>query len=56
MAYENLLTEVRGRVGLRDLLCSGVFVLTALVVGAAQARQHVRQAETDDERYMAITR
>ena len=33
------------RAGLRDLLGSGVFVLTALVVGAAQARQQGAQSQ-----------
>jgi VWFA-related protein len=33
------------RPGLRDLLCSGVFILTAIVVGAAQARQQATQSQ-----------
>src|ERR1700688_1745867 len=33
------------RAGLRDLLCSGVFILTTLVVGAAQARQQGAQSQ-----------
>src|SRR6202166_5133849 len=33
------------RAGLRDLLCSGVFILTTLVVGAAQARQQAPQSQ-----------
>jgi hypothetical protein len=33
------------RARLRDLLCSGVFILTALVAGAAQARQQAAQSQ-----------
>jgi VWFA-related protein len=33
------------RARLRDLLCSGVFILTAIVAGAAQARQQAAQSQ-----------
>jgi VWFA-related protein len=41
------------RAGLRNLLCSGVFILTALVVGVAQARQQGAQSQEAQPRTKA---